>query len=186
MDDCWLDVPDARGVVAALAEIGVLVDGAGDQTWDLCDFLWVGAEDEGEGCGEGGCGLHRRECEFGDVVGVVEAKGSFDLVVCGALAHFADVGVEGSGEAGVDELGVGEDEGFLGVEADGDDVEGVLHGEAVGFFLGELGGVEEFFVIGEHYDQGDVEDFLEVSVVVSVCNGILENSCEIMGEEIKP
>ena len=152
MDDCGLDVPDARGVVAALAEIRVLIDSAGDQTGDLCDFLWIGAEDEGEAGGEGGCGLRCWEGELGDVVCVVEAKGSLDLIICGTLAHFADVGVESGGEAGVDELGIGEDEGFLGVEADGDNVEGVLHGEAVGFFLGELGGVEEFFVIGKHDD----------------------------------
>ena len=147
VDDGGLDEAEARGIVAALAEIGVLVDGAGDETGDFSDFFRVGAEDEGERGGEGGGGLHCREREFGDVVGVVEAEGAFDLVVGGALAHFADVGVEGGGEARVDELGVGENEGFLKVEANGDDVEGVLHGEAMGFFEGELGGVEEFFVV---------------------------------------
>ena len=147
VDDGRFDEADARGVVAALAEVGVLVDGARDQAGDLGDFLGVGAEDEGETGGEGGGGLHGRKGELGNVVGVIEAEGSFDLVVGCALTHFADVGVEGGGETGVDELGVGEDEGFLDVETDGDDIEGVLHGEAVGFFLGEFRGVEEFFVI---------------------------------------
>ena len=91
--------------------------------------------------------MHGWEGEFSDVITIVEAEGAFDLIVGGPLAHLADIGVEGRSEATVDELGVGEDEGLFGVEADGDDVEGVLHGEPVGFFEGEFGSMEEFFVV---------------------------------------
>ena len=68
MDDCGPHEAEFRRLVAALPEIGVLVNGAGDQTGDLGDFLGVGAEDEGKGGGEGGGGLHGGEAEFGNIV----------------------------------------------------------------------------------------------------------------------
>lgn len=68
MDDGRFDVAHARRDVAALAEVRVLVDGAGDEAGDFGHFFGIGAEDEGEACGEGGGGLHGREGEFGNVV----------------------------------------------------------------------------------------------------------------------
>ena len=78
--------------------------------------------------------MHGGKGKFGDVVAVVEAKCAFDLVVCGALAHFSDIGIKGRGKTAVDKLSVGEDESLLHIEADGNDVESVLHGEAMGLF----------------------------------------------------
>ena len=54
MDDCRFHQPESRCVIAALAEIGILIYRARDETGDLGDAFGVGAEDEGEGCGE--CG----------------------------------------------------------------------------------------------------------------------------------
>lgn len=68
MDERGLDVAELTGVVAALAEVWVLVYGAGDEAGDFGDGFGVGAEDEGEGSCEGGRGLHGGEGEFGDVV----------------------------------------------------------------------------------------------------------------------
>jgi len=122
VDNGWFDETNSRGVIAALPKIRVLVDGAGDQTGNFGDFLGIGAEDEGEAGGEGGGGLHGWESELGNVVAVVEAKCPFDLVVSRSFAHFADVSIEGGGEAAVDKLGVGEDESFFRIEAYGYDI----------------------------------------------------------------
>lgn len=70
MDERGLDVAELTGVVAALAEVWVLVYGTGDEAGDFGDGFGVGAEDEGEGSCEGGRGLHGGEGEFGDVVAV--------------------------------------------------------------------------------------------------------------------
>ena len=97
-------------------------------------------------------------------VPIPETKGAFDLVDRRPLPQDPHVTIERRAEAAVDEVGVDEDEGLLHVEADGDDVHGVLHGELVAFLERELGRVEELFVVGEHDDEGDVEDFLEPSL----------------------
>ena len=68
MNEGRLDEAELIRVVAALSEVGVLVDGAGDQAGDLGDLFGVGAEDEGEGGRECGGGLHGGEAEFGDIV----------------------------------------------------------------------------------------------------------------------
>jgi len=73
MNERRLDVTELACVVAALAEVGVLVYGARDEAGDFGDGFGVGAEDEGEGGCEGGGGLHGWEGELGDVVaGVCE------------------------------------------------------------------------------------------------------------------
>ena len=68
MDEGGLGEAHLAGVVAALAKVRVLVDGAGDQAGDLGAAFGVGPEDEGEGRGEGGGALEGGEVEFGDVV----------------------------------------------------------------------------------------------------------------------
>jgi len=93
---------------------------------------------------------------------VAEAEGAFDLVDGGALSNDADISVEGTTVAAVNEVGVDKDKGLLDVEADGDDVHGVLQSKLVAVFEGEFGGVEELLVVGQHDNQGDVEDFLEI------------------------
>ena len=68
MDDCGAHEAEFRRLIAALPEIRVLVNGAGDQAGDLGDFFGVGPKDKGKGGGEGGGGLHGWEAKFGNVV----------------------------------------------------------------------------------------------------------------------
>lgn len=68
MNDCRFDVVQAGCDVAALSEIGVLVDGAGDEAGDFGYFLGFMAEDEGKTGGEGGRRLHGRKGKFGNIV----------------------------------------------------------------------------------------------------------------------
>ena len=136
------------GAVATLAEVGVLVDGAGDQAGDGADFGLVRTEDVWEGGCVGGCGLGCGEVEFAYVGAVVEAEGALDLVDGHVLGYHADVLVEGTAH----EVEVTEDEGLLGVEAHGDDVFCVLHGVAFCVFDCDFLAVHEFLVVREHDD----------------------------------
>ena len=68
MYECRFDIAELPCVVAALAEIRVLVYSAGNETGDLGNTLLVGAEDEGKGSGEGGGGLHGWEGKLSNVV----------------------------------------------------------------------------------------------------------------------
>ena len=107
MNESRFEVAELAGVIAALSEIGILVDGAGDETRDFGNALFVGAEDEREGGCEGGGGLRGWKGEFGDVVAmlrsvscvplregrncrvklpVIESKGPLNLVDCGSLS----------------------------------------------------------------------------------------------------
>ena len=52
MDNCWFDEVESWSIITALAEVGVLIYCAGYKAWDLGDGFGIGAEDEGEGCGE--------------------------------------------------------------------------------------------------------------------------------------
>ena len=68
MQEGRLDVAELLGVVAALAEIGILIDGAGDEAGNGGGFFLIGAEDVGEACGECGGGLNSGEDHFADVI----------------------------------------------------------------------------------------------------------------------
>ena len=68
MDQRRLGQAQLPRVVAALPEVRVLVDGAGDEAGDLGRLLAVLAEDEREGGREGGGRLRGREGELEDVV----------------------------------------------------------------------------------------------------------------------
>ena len=68
MYECRLDISEGPGMVTALAEIRVLIYGAGDQAGYFGGFFGVRAYVDGEGGGECGGGLHSWKEEFGDVV----------------------------------------------------------------------------------------------------------------------
>lgn len=72
MDEGRFLVFHLLGVLATLAEVGVLVDGAGDEAWYRSDFLLVCAEDVWETRCETGSGLSGGEEELSDVVTIVE------------------------------------------------------------------------------------------------------------------
>jgi hypothetical protein len=154
------------GVFAALAEIRVLVYRTRDQTRYRPRLERVVAEDVGEACRETGRGLGGTEVEFAYVVAVGEAEGGADGVDGDSFGHAADVFVEGARDV----VEVGEDEGLGRVEADANDVFGVFGGVAFRVRDFEFRGVHVFFVIGEHYDEGNVEDVLEPSAKRSGLN----------------
>jgi len=147
------------GMFAALAEVGVLVYGAGDEAGYRPCLERIRAEDVWEGRCKAGRGLGGAEVEFAHVVAVGKAEGCADGVDGDAFGHAADVFVEGARDV----VEVREDEGLGWVEADADDVFSVFGGEAFGVRDFEFGCVHVFFVVGEHYDEGHVEDFLEPS-----------------------
>ena len=62
----------------------------------------------------------------GKRIPVAESESAFDLVDSCALAEHADILVESTTVAAVDEVRVDEDEGLLKVETNGNDVHGVL------------------------------------------------------------
>lgn len=68
MKDCRFNVFQAGGDIAALSEIGVLVNGTRDEAGDFGYFLAVRPEDEGKTRGEGGGRLHGRKGKFSNVV----------------------------------------------------------------------------------------------------------------------
>lgn len=71
MDEGWLGVFQAGGDITGEAEVWVLVDGAGDEAGDFKVLFWVGAEDVGEGVGEGGGSLDGCKVDLSNVVAVV-------------------------------------------------------------------------------------------------------------------
>lgn len=68
------------------------------------------------------------------ILPVTKAEGAFDLVDGGPFAEETDISVESGAMAAVDEVGVDEDESFLDVKADGNDVHSILDGEFVAVF----------------------------------------------------
>ena len=48
MDEGGLDEAELLGIETALAEVGILIDGAGNEAWDLGYLFFVRPKDEGE------------------------------------------------------------------------------------------------------------------------------------------
>lgn len=64
VDQCRFGVFEFLGDVSRQSEVGVLVDGAGDEAGDVARF----AKDLGKGVGEGGCGLDGTKVYLANVV----------------------------------------------------------------------------------------------------------------------
>ena len=64
VDESWFGEVETSGYVAGHAEIGVLVDGAGNHGGDLVGYYFVCAEDVGEGGCERGSALNGPEVDF--------------------------------------------------------------------------------------------------------------------------
>jgi hypothetical protein len=164
MNERRFKIAHLSGIVTALAKIGILVDGAGDQAGDL---LMVGAEDEGKGSSKGSGRLHGRESEFGNVIAISKAKGAFNLIDGCSFAEKANISIEGGPVTTIDEVRVNEDECLFDVEANGNNVHGILDGEFMTVLKGKFLGVKEFFVICQHYYERDVKNVLQISDEVS-------------------
>ena len=94
---------------------------------------------------------------------VSKTKSTFDLIDRCPFAEDSDVAIKCRSGAFVYKLCVDEDEGLFHVEANSDDVHGILDRELMAFFEREFVRVEELFVIREHDDERHVKDFLEPS-----------------------
>jgi hypothetical protein len=130
------------------AEIGILIYSLRHKAHDLIGV----AEDVGErrrdggGCLDGGVG------DLATIIALVDSEDAFQLwvlwseifylVVSDASLEFADVHVHVP-----DILGVVEDEGFVQVEAAGDDILGILDTESLVLLDRELLLVEELLVV---------------------------------------
>ncbi len=81
------------------------------------------------------------------------------LIKCDVLHNVDGVFVEGA----ADESEVGEDESLVDVEAEGDDVLGVLEGHPFRLFFGQIF-EQKLLVVGQLDHQGNVKSVLEPSV----------------------
>jgi hypothetical protein len=86
-----------------------------------------------------------------------ETEGALGLVGGDATGDLNNVLVESS----THEVKVREDESLLHVKSDSDNVGGVLAGEFLDIGNGELRTEEEFLVVSQHDDKGDIEDILK-------------------------
>ena len=96
MDEGRFLVFHLLGVFAALAEIRVLVYGAGNEAGYRSRPERVRTKDVRERSCEAGGGLSGTEVEFADVVAVVEAEGSADGIDGDAFGHAADIFIKGA------------------------------------------------------------------------------------------
>ena len=94
---------------------------------------------------------------MGVVVPLVEAESATDLVEGDELGELPGIHEEVVAEV----LEIAVEEGLLLVEAEGNDVLGILHGEGEGIFKGQVLLEEGFFVVCQHEDEGHVEDILQ-------------------------
>jgi len=162
--ECWEELRVVRGAllefelvsdVSGHSEVGVLVDGSGDEAGDV----GTGAVDVGEGGAEGGDGLNSGEGVFTNWVVFFEAEGSLDLVIRDVFLDFEDVFVEL-----VDIPAVREDKSLLGVEAKRDYVLDVVdaHVDGAGLsFEFQVLLEQVLLVVGDLDDKGNVEHLLQ-------------------------
>jgi len=145
------------GVLPALAEVGVLINGAGNKTGDRGDLLFVGTENLGETGREGSGRLDGAEVELADVVAVVESEGAANLVDRNALCHAADVLVESA----TNEVEITENKSLLHVKSDSNNIPCVRLGVSLGILDFNLRGVHVLLVVGHHDDEGHIKNVLQ-------------------------
>lgn len=98
--------------------------------------------------------------ELANVVAVVEAECALDLVNGDSLGHPAHVLVEST----ANKLEVAENESFLHVESNSNDILGVCLCVSLRVLDVDLLRVHVLFVVGHHDHEGAVEDILEPPV----------------------
>lgn len=138
--------------IASHAEVGVLVDAAGNQAGDV-----PAAEDVGEAGGEAGSRLNSGISSHAAVVAHLKAEDSAEGIEIDVTLEAANIRVEIAHVLRVDE-----DEGLLRVQADCDDVLDVLVGQVGEFFQVASLLVEVLLVVSHLNDERHVEGLLQV------------------------
>lgn len=142
--------------------IGILINGAGNQTRNLCRPLLIVAKDVRECVCKGRCALDSAEMDLANVGTVIEAKDCSRLVQSDMLRHATDVLVESTAH----EVPVAKDECLLRVEPNGNDVLGVVRGVALNLLDRPLLTEQVLFVVGHHNYKRYVEHILQPSVAL--------------------
>mmetsp|Transcript_33211 Transcript_33211/g.67940 ORF Transcript_33211/g.67940 Transcript_33211/m.67940 type:complete len:289 (-) Transcript_33211:434-1300(-) len=168
--------------VTCEAEVGVLVDGAWDETSEGggCIVGFGGlvflrlVEHVGERAPEGRSRLNGRKGYFSDIGTGIESKDSIDLIHCNRLPNADDVWIHSP-----DIIQVRKQKGLFGYETTGDDIFGIFHrefgkvieivsrsirigsGSVAGVVVGVCSLEEEFFVVRHLNYEGTLECLLE-------------------------
>lgn len=108
-------------VLATLPEVRVLVDSARNQTGDRRNLLPVGTKNMRETGRKGSSRLSGAKMELPDIVAVIESKGPSYGVDCDPLGHPAHVFVKSA----ADKVEIAEDECFLRVKSNRDNIQGI-------------------------------------------------------------
>lgn len=175
MNEGWFRVVYPGRNVSCHAEIGVLVNGAGNESGYRSCFLLIGTEDVGERRSPTGCALDTPEVWFrwlaliprssestertdpSNISRVVEAKNGTRLVERDVLGETDNIPVESASH----KVEVGEDECLCRVESNGDNVLGVAAAVALNFLDGPFLGEQVLLVICQHDDKRYIEGVLE-------------------------
>ena len=160
-------VLQTSGDISGHSEVGVLIDGAGNEAGNSNGLGLILAEDVGEGRRPTASTLDTAEVNATNVGAVVEAKDGAGLVEGDVLGQAHNVLVEGA----THKLEIAEDESLVGIEADSDDVLGVVAAVTLNLLDRPLVGEEVLFVVGHHDNQGNIE-------------GVLKPFCELEGNGV--
>ena len=87
--------------------------------------------------------MEKRPCSGSPDIPISEPKCAFDLVDCCSLPHDSDITVESATKSPIYKCCIDEDECFLHVKADSDDVVGILESKLVAFLKRKLWSVIE-------------------------------------------
>lgn len=164
MNEGWLRVRgvgvlvlQTSGDVSGHSEVGILVDGARNKARNSHGLGLIFAEDMGEGRRPTASTLNTAEVNATDVGAIVEAENGASLVEGDVLGQAHNVLVEGA----THKLEIAEDESLVGIEADGNDILGVVAAVALNLLDRPLVGEEVLLVVGHHDNQRNIECILK-------------------------
>ena len=153
--------------VAGHSEVWILVDGAWNETRNVGTL----AIDVRERVGKGRGSLDWREGELSDVVRLIKAKDTFDLVKVDVFLHSDDVGIKF-----FDVFNVAKDKGLLWVETKSDDIFNVAQTHcncAFWSFELKLWAVDVLLIICDLDHNGYIEGLLQI-LAHNERNGVTE------------
>ena len=153
--------------ISGHSEVGILIDGAGNEAGDSDGLRLILAENVGEGRRPTAGTLDTAKVNATDVGAVVESEDGAGLVEGDVLGQAHNVLVEGA----THKLEIAEDEGLVGIEADSNDILGVVAAVALNLLDRPLVREEVLLVVGHHDDQRNIE-------------GVLKPFCELEGNGV--